>query len=153
MSRSPEETQASIGCKAIPNLSSVLERALQPDGDISVQLEWFQKDIDRNLVSYSFGCPPSTAKSLDMFKRIRRSRESLCELELAVSLARRLHILLDAQYQAAKDKVNAVSLRVGLSSLPDEILSEVLVLATRPPYIPPYVDLHVAAEMQAIQEA
>ncbi len=101
----------------------------------------------------SFGCSPNTGKSLDTFKRIRRSRESLCELELALSLANRLHILLDARYQAAKEKVNAVGLGAGLSSLPDEILSEVLVLATRPPYIPPFGDLHVEAEMQALQDA
>ncbi len=89
---------------------------------------------------------------MDKFESISRAQESLRELELAGSLAKRLGILLDTEHQAATEKVNAMTLWVRVSSLPNEILSEILVLATRPLCIPLYVD-DVAVEMQALREA
>lgn len=60
---------------------------------------------------------------------------------------------LFAQCQDANQKLNAISSRVGVSSLPDEILSEILILATRPrcKALPNEMDIYT--EMDALQKA
>ncbi|KLO13159.1 hypothetical protein SCHPADRAFT_997589 [Schizopora paradoxa] len=135
----------------IQELSAVIQHALRPDGKVHVQVEGLQERFKNDLKSISFD---NNLRSVqDGRAKLTRSRAPLDTLKLARNLARELKNYLDRQYMEAEMKVDNMALRVGFSSLPDEILSGILVLATRPTRIdpPPDSDLDVSAEMQALE--
>ncbi len=84
---------------------------------------------------------------------VKRARDALREVELANDLVKQLQPYLRAQYQSARQKVNTLRLRTRFTSLPKNVLSEVLVLATRPRYVSSRTVLDVDEEMQSIKQA
>ncbi|KLO10489.1 hypothetical protein SCHPADRAFT_999544 [Schizopora paradoxa] len=142
------------GSEAVVELSSELEYALEPGGELCTQLVGLQRELQTDLSSISF---QHTSSTLSEDKtRLARAQESLRELDTAGSLLKQLKRFVDAQRQAVREKVNFMALRIGFSSLPDEILSEILVLATRPLQAgtpSPEFNIHVPAEMQGLHEA
>ena len=83
--------------------------------------------------------------------KLTRSRESLGVLKTASNLVGELNRYLNAQCLEAEKKVDVMALRVGFSSLPDEILSDIPVLATRPNHVrlPPGIDADVVTEARS----
>lgn len=106
-----------------------------------------------DLVRISARC--SSGQFSKGFDRLRRAREQLHELESTKSLLNQLQSLLNAHCRTVKQKMTTMTLRIGVASLPDEILSDILLLsasprrlATRPP-----IEFSLEPERQVLQEA
>lgn len=84
---------------------------------------------------------------------VKHGRESVKELEKVLSFVEHLRIILGTQYQSARRDVDALAFRTGFSSLPDEIVAEILVFATRPSKTKSSAHIDIVAEMRALAEA
>ncbi|KLO14132.1 hypothetical protein SCHPADRAFT_889501 [Schizopora paradoxa] len=141
------------GVEAIRELSSVIQGALEREGRVYAEVKALQKGFKADLNSIVFD--NNSASVEDGRAKLMRSRESLEELKIACDLVVELKTYLEKQCVLAEKNVEDIALRVGFSSLPDDILADILVLATRPKHFrpPEYGDIDVEAEMEALKEA
>ncbi len=80
-------------------------------------------------------------------------QRSFQDLEAAADLTAHLSFVLNEHVKTAKNHLKALSLRHGMSSLPDDILSEVLMYATRPDNLEKGMPVDVEIEMNSIRAA
>ncbi len=167
--RKAEENPTSIDCKAISALSTFLNRVIgawrRPGCSVGIvekgnplrpvrlvplrSIFTVQTCLFPSSVVYKSTSSPRT----NGHASVKRARDALREVELANDLVKQLQPYLRAQYQSARQKVNALRLRTRFTSLPKNVLSEVLVLATRPRYVSSRTVLDVDEEMQSIKQA
>ncbi|KLO13165.1 hypothetical protein SCHPADRAFT_928745 [Schizopora paradoxa] len=136
--------------RATSGLSNICDRVYKHDGNLlSAQAEWYTRAF---FLGSSASGYPSTLHSQSSTV-VKHARESLEELEKVFSFVEQLRLILGAQCQSARRDVDALALRTGFSSLPDDLVAEILVFATRPLKIIPNVHIDIVAEMQALAEA
>ncbi|KLO12980.1 hypothetical protein SCHPADRAFT_940757 [Schizopora paradoxa] len=99
---------------------------------------------------------PSQAVHLgysDDNNRVQRMKRSINALEIASDLAHDISYILDEEIKSAKDQLSVLSLQHGIASLPDDILSDVLLYAVRPTYPSTDMLLFISKEKECIRAA
>ncbi|KLO13168.1 hypothetical protein SCHPADRAFT_997598 [Schizopora paradoxa] len=116
----PLEDRAFVALKAI---YEGLEMANRPRSEEGLT-EWLQEMVTVPFETVALG------ESFEDRNAVWLAKRSCEALEAAAKLAQRLSLIIGGQAKRVRRQVEALQLQYGISSLPDDILSDILVLVT-----------------------
>jgi len=110
-----------INLEAFPAIASILDRIRKRDGCLGAQQDWYNENCPPHPVPFLYESRASQAK-----EDVSRAMEARDALKHASDALRQISEFISLQAANSETRVNALRLRRGFSSLPDEILSVIL---------------------------